>query len=401
MTDRLGSPIQGVTLYSFTREFHARRIDLEGLVRKVAADGMGPGLEIIGFSSFRGFPDLDDAYVDRFRGLVDESGLVLTSCAVNTDIGIRRDRLLTDDELIAYMERQITTAARLGFPLARVQISLTPDAMERLLPLAERLGIVLAIEVHAHQHARHDKVLAMVERYEELGSPLLGFVADWGTTTSGLAPSMVEAYRRRGASPDLLAAADELWRKYYSDGPPADDAAHGERFGSFIGLAARHGSPELGIDLAINATGLFGPARVDSWRELMPWVRHVHGKFFGIDETGEEPSAASKQCSAPPPRRPGHRWSSTPRLPAPSCAATWPGRCPPPSPTHRRAVRRRSSDLRGRLSCVLRGVRRASRRSMGGIVNHRSRTGRIDTRMAPCPRPPPASASATSHRPCG
>jgi hypothetical protein len=22
----------------------------------------------------------------------------------------------------------------------------------------------------------------------------------------------------------------------------------------------------------------------------MPWVRHVHGKFFGIDEHGEEPS---------------------------------------------------------------------------------------------------------------
>ena len=22
----------------------------------------------------------------------------------------------------------------------------------------------------------------------------------------------------------------------------------------------------------------------------MPWIRHVHGKFFGIDENGEEPS---------------------------------------------------------------------------------------------------------------
>ena len=69
----LGSPIQGITLYSFTRAFHARHHDLEGLVRKVAADGMGPGLEIIGFSSFRGFPDLDDAYVGRFRELVDET----------------------------------------------------------------------------------------------------------------------------------------------------------------------------------------------------------------------------------------------------------------------------------------------------------------------------------------
>ena len=57
MTDASARPIQGVTLYSFTRAFHGREYDLEGLIRKVAADGFGPGLEIIGFSSFRGFPD--------------------------------------------------------------------------------------------------------------------------------------------------------------------------------------------------------------------------------------------------------------------------------------------------------------------------------------------------------
>ena len=141
----LGRPIQGVTLYSFTRAFHGRQYDLEGLVRKVASDGMGPGLEIIGFSSFRGFPDIDDAFVDRFRGLMDETGLVLTSCAVNTDVGIRRDRLLTDDELIAYMERQITAAARLGFPLARV-----PDLADPGLH-----GATVAGRRAARHHPRH------------------------------------------------------------------------------------------------------------------------------------------------------------------------------------------------------------------------------------------------------
>ena len=295
---RLGRPIQGVTLYSFTRAFHGRHYDLEQLIRKVAADGMGPGLEIIGFSSFRGFPHLDDHFVGWFRDLVAETGLVLTSCAVNTDVGIRRDRLMTDDELVDYMALQIDAAARLGFPLARVQISLSPDAMGRMLPIAERLGITLAIEIHAHHHPGHELVQALVDRYETLASPLLGFVADWGTTTSGLAPSMVEAYRRRGATAEFLAAADRLWKAYYAAGPPASDAEHGGRFGSFIELAGRHGSPELGIDLAINATGLFGPARVESWREIMPWVRHVHGKFFGIDAAGEEPSVPVRDLIA-------------------------------------------------------------------------------------------------------
>lgn len=295
MSETLGAPIQGVTLYSFTRAFHGREYDLEGLIRKVAAEGYGPGLEIIGFSSFRGFPQLDDAYVGQFRDLVAEVDLVPTSLAINADIGLRPDRLMSQDELIDYMTPQIEAAARLGFSIARVQISLTPDSMEALLPVAERYGITLALEVHAHQHGNHELILALRDRYERLGSPLLGFTADWGATTSGFAPSLLAAYRRRGATDELLAAVTDLWNQTYREGPPNTERAHGERFGAFIGLAHRFGRPDLGIDFAINGTGLFGPAPVDSWREIAPWIRHCHGKFFGIDASGEEPSVPVRE----------------------------------------------------------------------------------------------------------
>ena len=286
----LGTPIQGVTLYSFTRAFHGREYDLESLIRKVAADGYGPGLEVIGFSSLRGFPDVDDRFAGWFRDLVDEVDLVPTSLAINADIGIHRDRLLNQDELIAYMTRQIEAAAKLGFPVARVQISITPDSMEQLAPIAERHGVRLALEVHADQYASHPRILALRDRYEKVGSPYLGFTMDWGATVSGFAPSLVESYRRRGASEELLTAVVNLWDDFYREGPPADQEEHNERFGRFIGLASQHGRPDLGIDFGINGTGLFGPARVDDWLEIMPWIHHVHAKFFGIDENGEEPS---------------------------------------------------------------------------------------------------------------
>ncbi|MGV9194039.1 sugar phosphate isomerase/epimerase family protein [Microbacterium sp. MC2] len=286
----VGTPIQGVTLYSFTRAFHGREYDLEGLIRKVASDGYGPGLEIIGFSSFRGFPDIDDRFAGWFRDLVAETGMVTTSLAVNADIGIHRDRLLDQDELIAYMTRQIEAASKLGFPIARVQISIEPDSMERLAPIAEKHGVTLALEVHADQYASHPRILALRDRYEKVGSPFLGFTMDWGATVSGFAPSLIEAYRRRGASEELLAKVVALWDEFYEAGPPADQAEHGQRFGRFIQLGAQNGRPDLGIDFAINGTGLFGPARVDDWLEIIPWVKHVHGKFFGIDDQHEEPS---------------------------------------------------------------------------------------------------------------
>jgi hypothetical protein len=287
-----------VTLYSFTRAFHGREYDLEGLIRKVAAEGFGPGLEIIGFSSFRGFPHLEDSFVGWFRDLVAEVDLVPTSLAINGDWALRPQQLMTQDELIAYMTRQIEAAARLGFPVARVQISLTPDSMEQLLPVADKYGVTLALEVHAHHHGRHEDILALRDRFAKLDSPLLGFTADWGATVKGFAPSLLEAYRRRGATEELLTAVTELWNQTYREGPPTTEAEHGKRFGAFIGLAHQFGRPDLGVDFGINGTGLFGPAPIDTWLEIAPFIRHCHGKFFGIDENGEEPSVPVRELIA-------------------------------------------------------------------------------------------------------
>lgn len=290
MTSQLGTPIQGVTLYSFTRAFHGGEYDLEALVRKVAADGYGPGLEIVGFSSFRGFPAVSDQFIGEFQDLVDEVGLVPTSLSINADIGIHRNRLLSQTELIEYMRRQIEAAARLRFPIARVQISLTPDSMEALEPVAREYGVTLALEVHADQHATHPRILALRDRFEQIGSPFLGFTADWGSTTVGFAPSLLEAYRRRDAPEELLAEVVQLWHDYHRAGPPANDAEASERYAHISTVAAKHGRPDLGNDMSINTIGIFGPAPIEGWLELMPWIRHVHGKFFGIDENHEEPT---------------------------------------------------------------------------------------------------------------
>ena len=107
----------------------------------------------------------------------------------------------------------------------------------------------------------------------------------------GFAPSLLEAYRRRGASDELLAKDRRPVERNTTsrDRRPTRPTTVAASV-SFIGLAAQNGRPDLGIDFGINGTGLFGPARVNDWLEIMPWIRHVHGKFFGIDETGEEPS---------------------------------------------------------------------------------------------------------------
>ncbi len=286
----LGTPVQGVTLYSFTRAFHARRYDFDQLVREVARRRSGPGLELVGFQSIKGFPHLATGFVDRFRSLLDETGLVPTALAANADAGLRRDRMLSDDELVDYMRPQIAAAQTLGFPVVRVQISLTPDDMERLLPVAERHGVTLGLEIHSHQHPKHPRIQALVERYEKLGSPLLGFTPDWGATLRAVPSTLLTKYRRLGYDEELVTGLEQLWLEHDREGAPLTEEQHGRWFGQVVQFASRHGAGERAIEMAVNITGLFGHAPVADWADVLPWAVHTHGKFYEIDASGDEPS---------------------------------------------------------------------------------------------------------------
>lgn len=286
----LGRPVQGVTLYSFTRDFHSRRHTCDELVREVAARGLGPGLELVGFQSIKGFPALSPEFVDDFRSLVAATDLVPTCLSANADAGLRRDRMLTDDELVEYMAAQVEAAARLGFPVVRVQISLTPDDMQRLLPLAEKHDIRLGLEIHSHQHPKHPKIQALLERYEKIGSPHLGFVPDWGATLVDVPSTLLVRYRRDGYPDELAHALVQVWHEHQAEGPPLDEEQHGRWFRQVMGIAHEHGAGDRAIEMAVNITGLFGHASPEDWVDVLPWAVHSHGKFYEIDESGQEPS---------------------------------------------------------------------------------------------------------------
>ena len=74
-------------------------------------------------------------------------------------------------------------------------------------------------------------------------------------------------------------------------GPPTDQRDHGERFGAFIGLGRAATAARISASISRStAPGLFGPARVDDLARDHAVDHARHGKFFGIDEHGEEPS---------------------------------------------------------------------------------------------------------------
>jgi sugar phosphate isomerase/epimerase len=167
---------------------------------------------------------------------------------------------------------------------------MTPDVMEALLPVAEKANVKLGLEVHSHHSPRHVEMQAHLERYEKLNSGYLGFVPDFGATTVGMPPSLLEKYRKTGVPEDMIKELLDLWQVHHAEGAPKDGRTQGMRMGQVAGIAAKYGFGETAIDYAINHCGLFGHADPSEWADIMHLVWHTHGKFFGMDANGDEPT---------------------------------------------------------------------------------------------------------------
>lgn len=271
----------GSTLYSFTNEWHERKYTLEGLIERVAAMKLGPGLELIGFSSIRGFPQVSDEFAAKFKDLMAKHQLVPSCLSINADMAIRRGTMMSVDEAVAYHVPQIEAAAKLGFPVVRCQFAAPAEVLIKLLPLAEKHGIKMGPEVHAPLNPMSPPVLAYREAYAKVNSPLLGFVPDFGCAAKRLPATYIANLRAQQMPEDLLQLALEVWNL------PRDAGWKRQEF-------ARRVEP-LKADVAVVSAlsvmfNILSPSDASVWNEIMPQVIHVHGKFYDFDAEGNETS---------------------------------------------------------------------------------------------------------------
>ena len=271
----------GTTIFSHTLEWLSRQYTLEQLLAQIKAHGIGPGLEIIGFQSIRNFPHITDEFAKELRDLMDKYELVPTCLGANIDVAIRRDRFLTTDETVEYIAAQIAAAQKLGFPVLRVQMTAKPEVMRQLAPIAEKANIKLGMELHSPYANHHPAVIALRELYEEIDSPYLGYIPDFGTTMRDIPPGLLQSFRHEGMPETLIELIKEIW---HADTPTPQKFQAVQMRGSALGATPQ----QLG---RLNMTlSMFSKQSPEQWAEVMPRVVHVHGKFYGFDANGDEPS---------------------------------------------------------------------------------------------------------------
>ena len=274
-------PVLGTTLFSFTNEWLQRMFTFDQLIETVAELKLGPAVEVVGFQSIRGFPDVSDEFTHHFRDLFEKYELIPSCLGANCDIGRRRDRLMTEEEILDYVGRQITSAKRLGFPVMRIQIFIGPKIFEKIAPLAEKAGVQVACELHSPLGVDHPEVVAMRECFDRIQSEFVGFIPDFSSTMTRPPSGYWDDLRAAGAPEELIEAAKSIW---------LTDKPNPEKYVALAAAGAQFGGNPAVLGQLNLAMTMFGHMPVARLAELLPYTRHIHGKFYEVDDSGVETS---------------------------------------------------------------------------------------------------------------
>lgn len=271
----------GTTLYSMTSEFAAGQYTPETLIRAVAEQGIGPGVEFNIAQLLRTYPDVDTEFVDLWFKTLEDCGLEPSAVGTNLDMGRRKERDMTPDEEHEFMARQLKTAHTLGFKRIVIR-SHGKELLRSLLPLAEKYDQQLGLEIHAPLGPNSPEVLQIREMYDELQSERLGFTADFSSTMHSLSPTLLRTLRQMGMDEKHFSVMDEIWHE------PTPMHVRNQKFEDYL---TAEGVDPLRFGpftrLAFNMHGLVPP---EEWLDIMPQIFHVHAKFFDIGADGEEPA---------------------------------------------------------------------------------------------------------------
>lgn len=272
----------GVTLYSMTNEWRAGRYSLPGLIDEVKNRGLASGVEILGFQHFRGFPNkVAPADIKAARDAIERNELTLTALAINADIALRADAWMTADESVEYMRPQIEFAGALNVPVARIQIGLTPEVLEKLEPIAAKAKVKLGMEIHAPEGPNTPKVMATREVYDRIDSEYLGFIPDFSSCMRAIPEGMINKLRLGGLSEQGVDALKRAWEH--------PGSIH-DRYMMFAKEAEGLQEPALVVTEARLIFTMFGRENLEDWADILHQTVHIHGKFYDIGEDGLSPS---------------------------------------------------------------------------------------------------------------
>lgn len=263
----------GVSFHSFSQNYVNFEYSFEDMMEKAAE--LGGGVEIVGPSHHRGFPEVSDEFERTFKSAVKRYGLTPTSYGSYADPFMLPNRDLTPDEIYEYTVPQLIGAAKLGFPVVRLQY-FAAVAAEKLVPWAEKLNLWMGYELHSPLTIESRTTRKLIDQIRRISSEHLGLIPDCSIFAGSVSQNHIKMGRKMGVPEDLLEEVLDLWNK----SADVDDVINDFR---------SKGRPENWVSWVDMVWGGFGRSEPSSMLPIKDYIKHFHGKFYTLVD-GDEPN---------------------------------------------------------------------------------------------------------------
>lgn len=269
---------RAVSLYSFQDEYCRKRMDLDEIFSELESLGV-EGVELISDQMIKGTPFPSEEELKKWDEVVARHKVipVINDIFINTTL--YNNRKLTDREAADLLIAELKLAKRLGFPMVRM-VSMTPvEIVKLVLPTAQELQVVMALEIHAAMSFDNPSTKAFCDYMKEVNSPYLGLVVDTGIFCRKHPRVSKEYFLSLGLNPEVAAYIDGIFEQ-----------------GSDPLRAFENGMPKELTDLFRSEQDHMYAIFSDGYEncdysildEYMPYIKHIHGKCFEFTEDGEE-----------------------------------------------------------------------------------------------------------------
>jgi len=264
---------RGVSLYSFQEEYFLRTMTLEDIIATTEKLDI-PGIEIIPDQMIPGYPDISTEFLKQWHGWMEKYGRTPVCMDMFLDWNKFKGRVMTEDERVESIARDIVNARKLGCGVIRVIHDVEPGVLERLVPAAEKYEVKLALEIHAPSYYDSELEQRLIAMFDSIRSPYLCFTLDLGVFVKRLPRVILERFLRDGMKREIV---EWLAQGYESGEVRLSDRPDGPEM--LIGKVRAMGGTEEDIGrVMMGAHMICADPRL--MLEYMPYTCHIHGKFY-------------------------------------------------------------------------------------------------------------------------
>lgn len=271
---------RGVSLYSYQEEFFLGKMNLEDCIAAVAASG-ATGIELLPEQMIKGFPNVSDEFVEHWFAMMKTYGTTPVAYDAFLDSKLYANRTLTTQECLEMMIRDIKLANRLGFTILRTLVSTPLEVVDLALPYAEKYNVKIALEVHSPFTFGTPWFEERMDYIRTTNTKWFGIMPDFGIFVKRMPKVIQEWHIRQGAHPDII----KLIADRYEQGMDKQETisiveamAQANQYDKMFAVTSSH----------------FVFTDPNILKEYIPYIMHVHGKYYEMEAHDEEPSIPYK-----------------------------------------------------------------------------------------------------------